>query len=350
MTTAPPAPDADDREEDEPEEAELDPAADPPAASQGARTTSYWHPPERPLGEHFHSILAGLRGEGFLGRDDVVGVAALALARYLATGQRLHLLIIGPPGSGKSAFACALATSSGLPVALLTANTLTGSGWSGGTTVPEFVLAQGSPISGPRAVVLESLEAAGVLSPGLHGNALDRVNHISADLASLLDGAFTRRSPWPWLVIATAHLAKLRPAEDGAVGAQVLLDAGLHPALASRFDEVLVLQPMPPAEIVSVIDGLVRSRTAALSIGTGYDLRWTAPALRAVHAAALGDPHGGLRSGIAVLDAALRRALLNGVSMGVPIGGPIIVSPDHVVPHGTARPDTWPEIERDLYG
>ncbi|MEZ4377200.1 MAG: hypothetical protein R3B35_02835 [Gemmatimonadales bacterium] len=345
-----PAHDPDDLKSDDLDEAELGPSARPAETGRHNRPAPGWSPPEEPLGNLFHRLVTAVRDRGYLGRDETVGIAALALARYLATGQRLNLLIVGPPGSGKSALANGLATATSLPVATLPANTLIGSGWSGGMTVPDFVMAQGSLFTSPRAVVIESLEAAGVLSPGLHGNALDRVNHISADLASLLDGAFTRRSPWPWLVIATAHLAKLRPAEDGAVGAQVLLDAGLHPALASRFDEVLVLQPMPPAEIVSVIDGLVRSRTAALSIGTGYDLRWTAPALRAVHAAALGDPHGGLRSGIAVLDAALRRALLNGVSMGVPIGGPIIVSPDHVVPHGTARPDTWPEIERDLYG
>ncbi len=297
-------------------------------------------PADQDLPDTWDATICAIRDGGFIGRDMQVAVGALSVARLRAASHPMALLIVGPPGSGKTALARALASQTERMVTHINASTLSPSGWQGETLIERTRATL-------RTIILDDLDTA-VVNHDLTSNSAERVGHLVADIRSLLDGSMLEGVRPP--VIGTCTLPTMRPPVDGALGADALVTGGMAPSLANLWGTILYLPPLEAHELARILVERAVLDAAMASVTTGYRVFWSSAALGRLQWAGQGDPSGGLSLGLRIANRALEGALLNAMSMGLRPGGKVLISLDHVAVPSAPRDRTWTDIEGDRYG
>lgn len=283
-----------------------------------------------------------IRAAGIEGRDHQVAIAAMAAARFRAMGRVPRILLVGGPGQGKSIMLRAVSQAFQREVISIAGTTLSPSGWEGlnlRTVVP--------PGSGRCVVAIDGLDSAVCMSPRVSGNSLDRLEHQAADIAALADGLLTPGQVPP--IVATCTLPRLRIGLGCDISPDALREAGMHASVASLWTPIY-LPPLSPVEIGSIVVSRANADAAITSGMCGYDVQWSAMALRTLQRAALTDPKGGVRLGLSLVARTIENALISAMAMGIRDHGRITISPEHVPGVEPAPPMKWDDYERGTYG
>jgi hypothetical protein len=282
--------------------------------------------------------LETIRSVGVEGRDHQVAIAAMAVARFRAMGRIPRILLVGGPGQGKSIMLRAVSQAFQREVISIAGTTLSRSGWEGlnlRTVVP--------PGSGRCVVAIDGIDSAVCMSPRVSGNSLDRIEHQAQDLLALADGLLTPGQP----PSATCTLPRLR---IGLVPTLARTPARrMHASVASLWTPIY-LPPLSPVEIGSIVVSRANADAAITSGMCGYDVQWSAMALRTLQRAALTDPKGGVRLGLSLVARTIENALISAMAMGIRDHGRITISPEHVPGVEPAPPMKWDDYERGTYG
>lgn len=279
----------------------------------------------------FRQAVALIRDHGVIGLSGVVGECAGAVAFHQAAARPLRMLIVGPPACGKTLLSGAVITALAAEdrLVMTTLSGLTPPGWAGLNL----------------STVLEGTHRPALLAEGLHdividqsmgGNTLNHVRSLQADFAATI-----RRLD---VSITTAAFPNLRVGVDEVIGPDALMGVGVIPDLARAFTMIVRIPGYGDVEAEAIVMGRLTTLGAILGVSTGYHIRWTGAARRAVFAA-LHSMDNDVGTAINVVVAAIRDALVNGMAMGVPPGGVITVAPDHVRAPVMPTP-TWDDIER----
>ena len=286
--------------------------------------------------------LETIRSVGVEGRDHQVAIAAMAVARFRAMGRIPRILLVGGPGQGKSIMLRAVSQAFQREVISIAGTTLSPSGWEGlnlRTVVP--------PGSGRCVVAIDGLDSAVCMAPRISGNSLDRLEHQAADIAALADGLLTPGQVPP--IVATCTLPRLRIGLGCDISPDALREAGMHASVASLWTPIY-LPPLSPVEIGSIVVSRANADAAITSGMCGYDVQWSAMALRTLQRAALTDPKGGVRLGLSLVARTIENALISAMAMGIRDHGRITISPEHVPGVEPAPPMKWDDYERGTYG
>ncbi len=303
---------------------------------------SFSFPKERSLSDTWHDCIACIRAAGVEGRDHQVAIAAMAAARFRAMGRIPRLLLVAGPGQGKSQFLRAVSQAMGREVISIAGTTLSPSGWEG-LNLRTVV----TPGLGRSVVAIDGIDSAVCMSPRVSGNSLDRIEHQAQDLLALADGLLTPGHTPP--LVATCTLPRLRIGDGSDISPDALREAGMHASVASLWTPIY-LPPLSPVEIGSIVVSRANADAAITSGMCGYDVQWSAMALRTLQRAALTDPKGGVRLGLSLVARAIENALISAMAMGIRDSGRILISPEHVPAVPPSEPLPWVDHERGTYG
>ncbi len=299
-------------------------------------------PKERSLSDTWHDCIACIRAAGVEGRDHQVALAAMMAARLKKMGRIPRILIIGGNGSGKSQMLHAVSMAMGREIIPIAGNTLSPSGWEG-LNLRTVV----TPGLGRSVIAIDGLDSAVCAPPRISGNTLERLEHQAQDLLSLASGGLTPGQTPP--LVATCTLPRLRIGEGCDVSPDALREAGMHASVASLWTPIY-LPPLSPLEIGSIVAARANTDAAITSGMCGYDVQWSAMALRTLQRAALTDPKGGVRLGLSLVARTIENALISAMAMGIRDHGRITISPEHVPGVEPAPPMKWDDYERGTYG
>lgn len=295
------------------------------------------------LSELWQGALASIRQAGVEGRDHQVALAAMAVARFRSMGRVPRILIVASgPGQGKSQLLNAISRAMGRTVVSIPGAALSPSGWEGLNV--RTVMSTAAPRS---VIAIDELQHAVCLPPRCSGNTVERLEHLAGDIAGLLQGLYSAGAAPP--VVATASLPRLRIGAGGDLSPDVLREAGMHASVASLWTP-LYLPPLTPAEVGWIVAARANSDAALTGGMCGYDVVWSALALRTLQRAAVSDPTSGVRLGLSLVARTIENALIGGLAMGIRPGGRIGISPEHVPAVPEAPPMDWDDHERGTYG
>lgn len=288
-------------------------------------------------------ILASLRAQGVHGHDDVLKEISLLADERLAGQGGARLLLIGPPGTGKTRILSSLAKATGRAFLQVDASSISEHGWSG-TTLSDVAAmvyrAAGNDLYRAEHAVIALDElckaAAWTPLPGAESHSRgtrDASQHYVASvragrqaaLLALLDNGnsvitFSPTPNTPPLQLRTRHCLVVCAgafrglAMAGADPTDSELEAyGIIPELVARLTSRLVLSPLTAVELERLWthgpDAVVPAQAMARALG--YDLSVAPEAVRLV-ARATAAGAGGLtpRTGGALLQSVARRILL----------------------------------------
>lgn len=318
--------------------------------------------------EELRSVIAdfrrGLAAE-IVGQDDVV--ARLALLAGLHVGGGLprggRALILGPSGAGKSASILALfsilkAGGWDVPLVHCEGISLSAPGWAGAPSIGDVVQAalRGAPPDSLRArravVVIDELHHIGLVD-GLQGNSLAKKQEVLSSMLALVGGGTVllgdgtdEWSSREALVIGVGAFTNLLDTARPPTVHQ-LVRAGLPLELATRFEEVVLLQRLPERELIT----LLRRWPAVTSLVAvcerlGHTVRIHDELFTCAARAVMLDQGGATaRTAGGWLVSALRDALT--AALAEPEAGEIVLTPDSLtIPRAPTRrtpPDDPPD-------
>ena len=265
------------------------------------------------------------------------------LAYAARSGHPLRVLLVGPPGSGKSLFAKALADAVGGPVVHTDATGITESGWSG-VSVAEVLAAAGGP---PRllgaSIILEEADKLRIHRQA-HGNTVEKYRGQQAAFLSLLDRTGRiQLGPAGSLASADVHciltgaFADAWWARDGyarEVSPEMLVGYGMLPEFVDRLDHILVLTAPSSHDLAAILARAVegnRPNPLREAVGEfGYGLKIDRGVYAFVAQALHGRAASGTRAGRAAIEAAIQRALACAIRENLPVGGVLHITADDI--------------------
>lgn len=297
-------------------------------AARGARVE--WRLIRRRLGE---SVIA----------PDELQDRLTTLAYAARSGHPLRILLVGPPGSGKSLVARALADAVGGPVVHTDATGITESGWSGVSLADVLAAAGGPPRLLGASVILEEADKLRVHRQA-HGNAVDKYRGQQAQYLGLLDrtgrvqlgpgGSLASSDVHVILTGAFADASWARDGYAGDVSPEMLVQYGLLPEFVDRLDHILVLTAPSSRDLAAILARAVEGnrpnplREAVAEFG--YVLKIDRGVYAFVAQALQGGSTSGTRAGRAAIEAAIQRALAHAIRENLPVGGVLHVTADDI--------------------
>lgn len=288
--------------------------------------------PAAELRQLVKTLRGRMRG-AIVGQEDVVSRLSLLGACHVGGGltRGARVLLLGRSGTGKTSSILALhdamrAEGWVLPFAAIDAILLQSPGWSGGPSIGQVLqhaLGDEDPASAwaqHAIVVIDEIHHAGVVH-GLVGNMAAKRSEVLASLLALVGGGVTRlgegTAEWSSqhaLVIGAGAFTGLLRLERPLV-TEDLTAAGLPLELVTRFDEWLVLRPLPEPALVQLLERWPALVTLTeLCTRLALEVRIHPEAIRrAARVVTLGRDGSTARTAGGWLVAALRGALLRAV-------------------------------------
>lgn len=274
------------------------------------------------------------------------------LACLARSGHPLRVLLVGPPGSGKSHLAMALADAVGGPLVQLDATGITEAGWSG-VNLAEALGAAGGPAQLLGAsVILEEADKLRVHRQA-HGNAVDKYRGQQAQYLGMLDragrvnvgsgGSLAAADLHVILTGAFADAWWARAGYAGEVTPEMLIAYGLLPEFVDRLDHIVVLSPPSAHDLARILArALEGGPSTALRDAVaefGYELV-IEPGVYAFLAQALyGRGSTGTRAGRAIVEGAVHRLLADAIRKNLPVGSILYLTPDDLqIPRSRGEP------------
>jgi hypothetical protein len=306
-------------------------------------------------------------GETIVGQDDVVARLALLGALHVGGGlaRGARVLLLGRSGTGKSSSIVALrdaleAEDWRPPFASIDAVMLQSPGWSGAPSIGQVIehaLGREDPASTwaqHAVVVIDEIHHVGLV-PGLHGNMQAKRSEVIASLLSVVGGGVTRlgEGATGWssqraLVIGAGAFTGLLSLDRRPPTTNDLVTAGLPLELATRFQEILVLQPLPEPALVELLErwpALVHLKELCTRVGFTVHIH-PETVRRAARAVTLGHDGSTPRTAGSWLVTALRDALLG--ALDDPDATTIELSPDSLpIPSTATLPRPEPPSDDD---
>jgi MoxR-like ATPase len=255
------------------------------------------------------------------------------------SGHPLRLLLVGPPGSGKSHTARAMADVIG-PASVAAALTeMAEAGWGGGVHLAEVIRSGTGGLVNGGTLILDEVDKIAVRAGLSETSAskyrgqislllslLDREGHVlleggtsvrSAGMNVILTGAFAD-APWAGRMPTCDELRAY------GVTAEVL----------DRIDHVLALTPPPPEALARIVMHSVGSSQGLLALASslGFEVRIDDAALRYAARIHGTGPTSGTRTARAAVEAAVLRVLTRALQVGGLADGTLTVAPDDVAP------------------
>lgn len=265
------------------------------------------------------------------------------LAYAARSGHPLRLLLVGPPGSGKSLVAKALADAVGGPVVHTDATGITESGWTGVSLEDVLAAAGGPPRLLGASVILEEADKLRIHRQA-HGNAVDKYRGQQAQYLGLLDrtgrvqlgpaGSLASSDVHCILTGAFADAWWARDGYAGDVSPEMLVQYGLLPEFVDRLDHILVLTAPDSRDLAAILARAVegnRPNPLREAVGEfGYVLKIDRGVYAFVAQALHGRATSGTRAGRAAIEAAIQRALARAIRENLPVGGVLHITADDV--------------------
>jgi hypothetical protein len=275
------------------------------------------------------------------------------LAYAARSGHPLRILLVGPPGSGKSLVAKALGDAVGGPVVHTDATGITESGWSGVSLAEVLAAAGGPPRLLGASIILEEADKLRIHRQA-HGNTVEKYRGQQAAFLSLLDrtgrvqlgpaGSLASADVHCILTGAFADAWWARDGYAGEVSPEMLVQYGLLPEFVDRLDHILVLTAPSRHELAAILARAVegnRPNPLREAVGEfGYGLEIDKGVYAFVAQALQGGSTSGTRAGRAAIEAAIQLVLARAIRENLPVGGVLHITADDV--HLPPRPGDPP--------
>lgn len=307
----------------------------------------------RAMSMYVHTAALHSLGLAIHGHEELVETLALTVAKHVITPQSAQrLTLIGPPGSGKTTAALAMASCLRRPVARINMEDITATGWSG-TSLGDCLGdldAQAANLSKrgfgmPSELVEQSviiLDELDKLATGKHeGVSWSHQIQKQQSLLGLLarNGQVVASPDMKGLSVQSRMLSTKKmliiscgvfdglPTDRDPVAGEVI-KLGLLPELVERIGSLHRLKPLSPEHSIEVFkEGL--EPTCAHFAAYGYVLSITREALLFT-SQLIGQGHGGPRSGLTWLSAAADRGLTKLLKADAPAGAEYVLTPDDI--------------------
>lgn len=274
------------------------------------------------------------------------------LACLARSGHPLRVLLVGPPGSGKSHVARALADAVGGPLVQLDATGITEAGWSG-VSLAEALAATGGPTQLLGAsVILDEADKLRIHRQA-HGNAPDKYRGQQSQYLGLLDrsgrvnmgggGSLASADVHVILSGAFADAWWARAGYPVEVTREMLVEYGLIAEFADRIDHIILLTAPSVGDLARILARALEGDSSSVLREAveefGYELVIEPGAYAFLAQALYGRGSTGTRAGRAIIEGAVHRLLANAIRENFPVGRILHVAADDLqIPRWQGEP------------